>query len=623
MMDRSQTLVLSPDVDPAGIAPGTAGGTARPEPTPSEAFVAIGQVANPTFSKDGRRVFHLSGSSNPQLAVLDLDSGEISALTAHDDKVWLARRAPTDDRIVYAVDRGGDERHQLYLLDPATGAARALTAAPEVIHGFGAWSPDGARIAYAANARDPAHTDVHVMDLGTGVARRVLDGDGLRSVGAFSPDGRRLIVTDERGSSDMTLRILDLGDGSSRELPRPGKTRYQGARFVAEGAGLMLLTDHGREVMGLAAIDLASGDLRWIHAPEFDLDGYALSPDATRVAVVENVEGYARLAVMAADGSGRVEIAGHPPGQVADPAWSPDGTRLVFTLSGPTAPASVWLWTAEDGRLVRLTEPELGGLAADSFVPYRTIGFPTFDGRTIPGFLLVPRGSPPTAGWPAVVWVHGGPEAQARANFRPDMQLLADRGYAVLMPNVRGSTGYGRTYAGLDDVERRMDSVRDLAHAHAWLAAQPGVDRSRIGIMGQSYGGFMVLSAITTFPRLWKAAVDYYGVANFITLLETTGPWRRRHRAAEYGDPERDAALLRRISPMSDIGRAGCPLLVLHGDRDPRVPIGESEQVVAALRRLALPVEYRTFPYQGHGFTRAEDRRTVYAAVADFFGRWL
>jgi dipeptidyl aminopeptidase/acylaminoacyl peptidase len=273
--------------------------------------------------------------------------------------------------------------------------------------------------------------------------------------------------------------------------------------------------------------------------------------------------------------------------------------------------------------LERLTQPDLAGAPADGFVPYRTVAFPSFDGRSIPGFLLTPRGSPPAAGWPVVVWVHGGPEAQTRATFRPDMQMLVDQGYLVLMPNVRGSTGYGRSYGALDDVERRMDSVRDLAHAHAWLAARSDVDRARIGIMGQSYGGFMVLSAITTFPRLWASAIDYYGVANFVTLLATTGPWRRRHRAAEYGDPDRDAALLARISPIADIARTGCPLLVLHGHRDPRVPIGESEQVVAALERLGKPVEYRTFPYQGHGFTRPDDRRSVYAAVADFFARTL
>jgi dipeptidyl aminopeptidase/acylaminoacyl peptidase len=197
--------------------------------------------------------------------------------------------------------------------------------------------------------------------------------------------------------------------------------------------------------------------------------------------------------------------------------------------------------------------------------------------------------------------------------------MLVAQGFAVLLPNVRGSSGYGRAYAESDDVEKRLDSVTDLAFARHWLAAHPAIDTERIGIMGQSYGGFMVLSAITEHPELWRAAVNYYGIADFVTLLETTGPWRRNHRAAEYGDPQRHADLFARISPLHRVDRVTAPVLIAHGHRDPRVPIGESEQFVAALQERQKKVDYLTFDYAGHGFIRPEDRRRIYSAVAAFF----
>jgi dipeptidyl aminopeptidase/acylaminoacyl peptidase len=212
---------------------------------------------------------------------------------------------------------------------------------------------------------------------------------------------------------------------------------------------------------------------------------------------------------------------------------------------------------------------------------------------------------------------------QARANFRSDMQALLAQGYAVLMPNVRGSTGYGRAYMDADDVEKRLDSVHDLAAGREWLVRQPGIDPARIAVMGQSYGGYMVLAAVTEYPDLWRCAIDFYGIADFGTLLAATGPWRRGHRAAEYGDPSRHRALFDRISPIRHFHRVRVPILVLHGTRDPRVGFGESEQVVSALQERRRPVRFEVFEYAGHGFVRPDDKVRVYGAIAAFLGAEL
>lgn len=586
----------------------------------SDRFVAIQAAQAPQFARDGKTLYFLSGSSNPQVAALDLASKQTRTLSAHDDKVWLLRRAPKDDRLIYAVDQGGDERHQLHLYDPAAGAARALTAAPEVIHQFGAWSPDGAAIAYACNARDEAHLDLHVMDLASGYTRAIARGDGMLNVAAWSPDGRLIAITDERSTFDLTLRLVDVESGEAREWRRLGKVRFQSIRFTPDGSALLLLTDSGSDFLGLARFTLASGAQEWLYQPERDLDAFALSPDGARLAVIENVEGASRLTLMDADGGNEQPVAGLPEGVISDATWSADGGQLACTVSGPIHPTSIWAWRSATNRVARLapTAPP-----AEDFASTETAWFTTHDERWLHGFLIRPPGAAPARGFPAIVWVHGGPEHQTRANFRADLQALADRGFAVFMPNVRGSTGYGRAFAALDDLELRPEAVRDLKHAHDWLTAQPEIDRGRIGIMGQSYGGFMVLAAITEFPELWKAAIDFYGVANFPTLLANTGRWRWRHRAAEYGDPERDADLLRDLSPIHRMDKVQVPLMLLHGRRDPRVPFNESEQVEASLRARGKPVEFLTFDYAGHGFTREDDRLRVYRAVGEFFARHL
>jgi dipeptidyl aminopeptidase/acylaminoacyl peptidase len=275
------------------------------------------------------------------------------------------------------------------------------------------------------------------------------------------------------------------------------------------------------------------------------------------------------------------------------------------------------LW--ENGHARAVWEPE----CALPTAPFRLVEWSSFDARAIPGWLALPAGAPANGGYPAVVWVHGGPASQTRANFRPDMQALLADGFAVLMPNVRGSNGYGRAWLEADERELRLDSVHDLAAGRHFLAAQPGIDPERIAVMGQSYGGYMVMAAVTEYPELWKAAVNLYGIADFVTLLEGTGPWRRAHRSDEYGDTVRHRALFDRISPIRHIDRVRAPLLVLHGTRDPRVPFGESEQIVEALRLRQRKVRFETFDYAGHGFIRREDKARLYRAVGEWLGAHL
>ena len=592
-------------------------------PVPTDAWVQIGAVTTPVFSKDGRTLFHLRGAGLPQVWAMDPDGGNARRLSRHDEKVAFLRRSPIDDRLIWGIDAGGDERQQFWLLEPA-GQPRALTAAPDAIHDFGAWSADGARIAYAANDRDERFYDICVMDLSTGKRSRLVEGNAILTVPGWSPNMARLVVVEDHSSSDSRLWILDAASGAVRALPRSAPARFASVRFVEKGAALMALSDSGADMMRLVRIDPDTGAVTPVfEAPGRDIEAWSLSRDETMLATIENDRGYAVLRAGSA-ASERPIVAGLPSGIVADLAWSPDNATLAFTVQGPTTPAGIWLWRDGVAAPIPCHDPfAASGIDRGTLIEPTLVEWKSFDGLRIPGWFALPRGSAPSGGFPAVMWVHGGPASQTRANFRADIQMLLSQGFAVLMPNARGSTGYGRAYMEADEVEKRPDFLEDLAAGRAWLAAHPNIDANRIGIMGQSYGGWAVLAAVTLQPELWKAGVDYYGIADFATLLQRTGPWRRDHRAREYGFPGTDDELFAKISPIHHIDRVVAPMLLLHGDRDPRVPMHESEQFSEALALRQKKVTYERFSYAGHGFIRPDHRRRVYAAVASHFREHL
>jgi dipeptidyl aminopeptidase/acylaminoacyl peptidase len=304
-------------------------------------------------------------------------------------------------------------------------------------------------------------------------------------------------------------------------------------------------------------------------------------------------------------------------GVVVGVQWSPDGERLAFTFAPPDDAVDIWIWDVANQTRSRATASARGGLPNCAFVAPQLVHYPTFDGRQIPSFLFLPRSVAPEC-LPVVIHVHGGPEGQARPLFNPQWQYLAANGYAVVVPNVRGSTGYGYEYQSLDDVRLRMDSVADLAALVRWLTEQGIADPRRIAVMGGSYGGFMVLSAVTTYPDLWAAGVDIVGIANFVTFLENTGPWRRKLREPEYGSLENDRDFLESISPIHHVDAITAALFVVHGANDPRVPIGEAEQIVSALRARNVPVEYLRFEDEGHGLQKRANQVVAYPAIARF-----
>ena len=563
----------------------------------------IDAATQPGFSHDGRMLHFLMGHP-PQLHALDLHTGATTRLTDHTGRVVFHRLAPGDDRVVYGVD-DGDGRQALWLLD---STARSLTRAPGVMHHMGAWGRDGRAITITANDRDPAHFDILSIDPATGAQTRLAHGRHETWCGGWHRDGARLIVWAEYATGDVRPMTM-AADGTVIPLPRLRAADYSRMRWHDDH---WLGLSDASGWMALLRIDPTTGTTSPVHAPDCDVEAWSLSR-AGLLATVDNDRGVSVLRVGPMDGA-RPPVPGLPD-VITDLAWSHDGTTLACSASGAAVPPGLWLWTGAGVRCV-LQPP---GLPA---VPWRRVEWPSFDGRATPGWLALPPVPAPAAGWPAIVWVHGGPASEARPSYRADLQAMLAQGIAVLMPNVRGSTGSGRAAMESDDRDRRLDAVHDLIAAARWLPGA-GIDPARIAVMGQSYGGYMVLAALTEAPELWRVGIDWYGMSDFGTLLAHTGPWRRAHRAAEYGDPVRYRALFDRISPLRHVSRIRAPLLVLHGARDPRVPIGESEQLVDAMATRGLPVAYVAFPGAGHAFVTAADRVRAWDETAAFLRRTL
>ncbi len=588
-----------------------------------------------SFSPDGQRLTFLTNITGvAEVWSVPIDMAATNPpwpeqLTFVGDRVGSASYSPVMDTLMVSADVGGSEHMQLYLLSGDGASFTALTGRPQSIYQFGDWSPDGTRFTYSSNERDARYFDVYERILETGQTRLLLQQDGTNYAGHYSRDGRYALISRSHSNIHTQLFLLDLLSGEAHPLTTDvfeGQAEYSFPSWSIDGNGLYVLSNLGRQFSSLAWLDLVTARLTYLRDDQWDVQILSLSPCGKYMALALNVEGYSTLELFDVSQGWEARQALPTPalgnGVILEAAWSPDGERLAITFMSATNTADIFIWGVRNERLWQATHSAIGGIPRTAFVEPSLVRYPTFDGRDIPAFLYLPKDGP-GEDLPVVIIVHGGPEGQSRPLFDPVTQYLAARGYAVLVPNVRGSTGYGYEYQSLDDVRLRMDSVADLQHAALWLQNSGIADPERIAVMGGSYGGFMVLSAITTYPHLWAAAIDIVGIANFVTFLENTGPWRRKLRESEYGSLENDRDFLESISPINHVDSIVTPLFVIHGANDPRVPVGEAEQIVTALRERNVPVEYMRFEDEGHGLVKRANRLVAYPAAARFLDTYM
>ena len=602
---------------------------------PFERYLNVRMAYGASFSPDGSQLSFLTditGVAEVWSVPVDMRSSSSAwptQITFRGNRCMSASFAPKSNTLLITGDVGGNERTQLYLASADGAIFDELTTKPEVMYLFGDWSPDNLHISYSSNERDARYFDVYERNVETGEITLLFQHDGTNNARTYSPDGQYLLITREEDNVHNQLLLLDRSTKEVRTLTPEtgtGPSLYRDAAWSADRRGLYLRTNRNRQFLSLAYLDLETQEMIHLSDTSWDIEHLVLTPDGNTMALVTNEDGYSQLELFdVSHGWGeRTSLSAPtlPRGVVFETVWSQDGSRLAITLITPDDSADIWVWDMHDGIVVRATHSATGGIPHEAFVAPSLVRYPTFDEREVPAFLYLPKEGE-QRNLPVVVYVHGGPESQSRPEFNGVLQYLVSRGYGALVPNVRGSTGYGYEYQSLDDVRLRMDSVKDLQYAVRWLSESGIADPKRIAVFGGSYGGFMVLSAVTTYPDLWAAGVDIVGIANFVTFLENTGPWRRKLRESEYGSLEHDRAFLEEISPIRSVDRITAPLFVVHGANDPRVPVGEAEQIVDALKKRNVPVKYLRFEDEGHGIVKRVNRLVVYPAIARFLDEHL
>lgn len=538
--------------------------------------------------------------------------------------------APSGDLIALA-DTDGDEQYQIFTVPATGGAARFLTRRPDVQFTISAHSlsPDGRYLAYSGNDREPTDADISVMALETGESSRVLANGRYNIVANWSPDGRYLLAIDMRSNVDQHLWLLDTRENSIVELlPHDDEFVLSPGPWLPDSSGFYVVTNRGRDFLGVARYTLADGALEWVHTPSWDVEHFELSADGRRRVWVLNENGTSQLYLRDEEGT-PMRVAGLPRGVIEAMTLAPDGQTLVARINAATAPQEIFaillgeIGALDTPRLRRLTFGMLGGLSDESLITPELVGFPSFDGRQIPAWLYRPAGVSAHHQAPVVLAIHGGPDAQERTEYRALFQYLLARGIGVLAPNIRGSTGYGKAYQTLIYRDWGGAELKDIEAAAQYLRELDWVSRHRIGVYGGSFGGFATLSAMTRLPEYWAAGAEIVGPSNLLTFVRAVPPTWRRMMETWVGDPEKDEDLLRERSPITYVEQVKAPLLVLQGANDPRVVKAESDQMVERLRALGREVEYVVFEDEGHGFAKRANQLRGYWLVAEFLDRHL
>jgi dipeptidyl aminopeptidase/acylaminoacyl peptidase len=565
-------------------------------------------------------------SETAQVHEVKMPGGARTQLTFFPERVLGASSPPRrEDYIIVATDVGGGEWTQLIRLDRKTGATTLLTDGRSR-NSAGAFSPDGGRLAFSSTKRNGKDMDFYIMDpFRPEEARMLIELDRGESWGIldWSPDGSTLLAGEYISANESSLWLVDVATGRKTRLTSASteQVAYGPAAYSRDGRKVYAVTDRDSEFKRLVAITPSTGaEVVLTSGLDWDVASFAESWNGRIMATVTNENGMGVLRLMDLRTKRAMPSPSLPPGVIGGLAWHPDNLHLGFTLSSARSPSDMHTWNARTGKVERWTMSETGGLNAGEFAEPKLIRWRSFDDREITGFLYQP---PARFGGkrPVIVEIHGGPESQARPGFQARSNYwLNELGIARVVPNIRGSSGYGKSFLKLDNGFKREDSYRDLEALLDWIAQQPGLDGERIMITGGSYGGHAVLALAARVPEKIRCAVSVVGISNLVTFLERTEAYRRDLRRVEYGD-ERDStmrAFLEKIAPLNNVEKMTKPLFVIQGKNDPRVPVSEAEQIVATLEKSRTPVWYLLAANEGHGFSRKENQDFQFYATIMF-----
>jgi dipeptidyl aminopeptidase/acylaminoacyl peptidase len=544
------------------------------------------------------------------------------------DSTFAVSFFPNDDRFLFTRDSGGNELNHLFVRE-LDGTERDLTPGDKLKAAFHGWHADGAAFYVTTNERDPRFFDLYRYDAKTYARTMLYKNDQGLDVAAISRDEKWVALNKSHTTIDSDIHLYDVAKGETRHLtPHSGSVKFSAQTFDPASQRLLFTSDEGSEFARIKAHDLATGQVSEFEKADWDIDSTYYSRDGRFRVTVVNEDGstVVRVAEVAGGTEKPLALPKLPGGMILGVTFSRSGNRMAFRLNGDRAPSNLFSYDFKTRKLTQLTQSLSRDVDPVDLVDAEVVRFRSFDGMVIPSIFYKPHGASATRKVPAVVFVHGGPGGQTTRGYSSTMQYLANNGYAVLGINNRGSTGYGKTFFAADDKKHGREPLWDCIEARTYLASLGFIDHERIAIMGGSYGGYMTLAAMAFRPEAFKAGVNIFGVSNWLRTLESIPPYWESIRKALYeeiGDPVRDRDFLIATSPLFHAREIRKPLIVIQGANDPRVIKAESDDIVEAVKKNGVPVEYVVFPDEGHGFSKPKNNMEANRKIVEFLDKHL
>lgn len=584
-------------------------------------------IGGGSFSPDNSKLLISSNRSGIyNMYTIPASGGEMLPVTQSDSSsVYSISYFPKDERMLFRMDNNGDEIYHIYMRE-TDGSHKDLTPDEGARSLFYDWATDDASFFYASNKRDNRFMDLYEMDLESMTPTMIYQNDEGYDINVISPDEKYVALSKSINTNDSDLFLFNL---ETKELTKINKNQSgnSGQDFSPDGSAFYYTTDDGSEFSYLMKYKIDDGSYEKALEREWDIVGIGFTDNGTYQVTYINEDAKNTIEVMEVATGKNIELPKIENMEVTSVAFSDDEKLMRFYAGGSHTPSNLYVYNLETKEQTKLTDvlnPEIQG---QDLVKAEVVRYKSFDGLEIPAIYYKPHQASEENPVPALVWVHGGPGGQSRQNFSAFIQYLVNHGYAVLAVNNRGSSGYGKTFYQMDDLNHGDKDLKDCVEGKNWLAQQPGIDGEKIGIIGGSYGGYMTMAALTYAPEEFDVGVNLFGVTNWVRTLKSIPPWWESFKDALYkelGDPySADSVRLKQISPLFHTDKVTKPLIVLQGSQDPRVLQAESDEIVAGVRKNGVPVEYVLFEDEGHGFVKKENQIEAYSKILEFLDVYL
>jgi dipeptidyl aminopeptidase/acylaminoacyl peptidase len=590
--------------------------------------MATTSVTGASFSADEKRLLYSSNQSGIfNVYSVPVAGGDATPITrSTTDSTFAVSYFPTDDRILYTRDNGGNELNHLYVRE-TDGSEKDLTPGDKLKASFAGWTPAADAFYVRSNERDPRFFDIYRYDAKTYDRKLFYKDEVGYDLGAISGDGKWVAFSKAKGTSDSDIHLGSAETGKMTHIsPHEGQADYSPEDFDPDSRFLYYTTNDGGEFMRVRRYELATGKHEDVEKADWDVAFTRFSHRGAYRVTAVNEDGRTALHIVDTKTGRPLALPALPAGDITSVTIARGEGRLAFYVNGDRAPSNLYVWTIGEAQPRRLTDTLTKDIDSEDLVDAQIVRFKSFDGTTVPSIFFKPHQATPQGKAPALVWVHGGPGGQTRKGYSSLIQYLVNHGYVVLGINNRGSSGYGKTFYVADDQKHGHEPLWDCVEGKKYLATLPYVDKDRVGIIGGSYGGYMTLAALSLQPDAFAAGVDMFGISNWVRTLESIPAWWESQRLALYkeiGDPVKQRAMLMEVSPLFHSDKIKKPLMVLQGANDPRVIKPESDDIVAAVKKNRVPVEYVVFDDEGHGFAKKKNQIEGYRKILEFLDRYL